>query len=125
MSVATVAQPLSPQESARVTALSATIAGGVVFLYLLDLLILGRVNPEYRLMWPIISAYPATTNLSRMLPPALWSLWTGVWMLSGLQAIRSPGSRRLALMCVVVMVAGVALVMAINHLVRRQLMVAP
>ena len=109
---------LSAEERARVISLSSTIAGAVLFLYFVDLLGHGWWNPTLKLMRLMMETDPRYSPTTRYVSLAFVGIWGVGWMLTGMDSIRSRGSRRLAIASVAVLVFGVIVALVLNFIVR-------
>jgi hypothetical protein len=118
VSDASPASTLSHEASARVVALSCTLAGGVLFLYVVDQLAFGWFDPFYIFMRVLMESDPRYSALRKYASLALLGIWGVSWLLAGLDSIRSPGSRRLAVASVAILIFGIILALMMNADVR-------
>lgn len=110
--------PLTSQEMSRVVALSASIAGGVLFLYIVDQLTIGSFDPLFRYMRFKMETDPRFAAADKYVSLALVGIWGVSWMLAGIDSIRSQGSRRLAVAAVGILIFGIIVALMMNSMVR-------
>jgi hypothetical protein len=73
----------------------------------------------YLLMTAIHKSQEGMPLYRRYAGPVLWSLWTGIWILSGYQAFRSRGDKRTAVAGVTVLTGGVVLASGLLLMARK------
>jgi hypothetical protein len=109
----------TPQQKSRIVALSAAIAGGVLFLFFVDCMVLHWFDPTFLFAWIFIMASDTATPVDKYAVPVLITLWCGSWMVTGLDSIRSPGSRRVAVTSLAVLAAGAVVLVLMFPLMDR------
>ncbi|HEU4339442.1 MAG TPA: hypothetical protein VFS19_05195 [Planctomycetota bacterium] len=115
----TADERLTPEQSARVIAISAFFAGGVIFFYLFDHLSFGIFDPGYKLMWRVMAAYEVQTSVHPARPHMLWATWSVVWVVTGVLSFKRQGRRPWTFVPVAVLIAGVMTTALIHQLWRK------
>ena len=110
---------LTPEQSARVVAISAFIAGGVIFLYLFDHLSFGKFDPGFKFMWQVWTEYEVRTNTHPARCHMLWATWSVVWVVTGALSFKRSGRRPSAFVSVAVLIAGIVMSGMIHQLWRK------